>query len=34
VLPETQKYRYPYTLFHSVKPGEIAHMFGHVEIVG
>jgi len=32
VLPETQKYRYPYTLFHSVKPAEIAHMFGHVEI--
>lgn len=29
-LPETAKYRYPYTLFHSVKPGEIAHMFAHV----
>ncbi len=32
VLPETRKYRYPYTLFHSVKPGEIAHMFAHVEL--
>ncbi len=32
VLPETKKYRYPYTLFHSVKPGEIAHMFAHAEI--
>ena len=31
-IPETAKYRYPYTLFHSVKPGEIAHMFAHVTL--
>lgn len=31
-LPETKKYRYPYTLFHSVRPNEIAHMFAHVEL--
>ena len=31
-LPETAKYRYPYTLFHSVKPGEIVHMFAHVTL--
>lgn len=26
-IPEVEKYRYPYTLFHSVKPNEICHMF-------
>lgn len=27
-LPEVEKYRYPYTLFHSVIPGSSAHMYG------
>ena len=30
-IPEVEKYRYPYTLFHSVKPNEIAHMFCRVK---
>ena len=30
-IPEVGKYRYPYTLFHSVKPKEIAHMFCKVK---
>lgn len=29
-MKKTEKYRYPYTLFHSVKPDSIAHMFANV----
>ena len=29
-IPEAKQYRYPFTLFHSVVPGEIAHMFANV----
>lgn len=28
-LPETEQYRYPYTLFHSVTPLTAAHMYGN-----
>ena len=31
-LPEVEKYRYPYTLFHSVTPTTTAHMFGNCVI--
>ncbi len=32
-LPEVEKYRYPYTLFHSVIPKSSSHMYGvcHLE---
>ena len=30
-IPEVEKYRYPYTLFHSVRPQEICHMFCRVK---
>lgn len=32
-IPQVSGYRYPFTLFHSVKPAEIAHMFVNVKIV-
>ena len=31
-LPRVASYRYPYTLFHSVKPGAMAHMFANVKV--
>ena len=30
--PEVSSYRYPFTLFHSVKPAEMAHMFVNIKI--
>lgn len=32
-LEEVKDYRYPYSLFHSVKPEEIAHMFANVQVL-
>ena len=31
-LPQVRRYRYPFTLFHSVKPDTMAHMFANVII--
>ena len=32
-LPEVEKLRYPYTLFHSVSPLTTAHMYGNCRIM-
>lgn len=31
-IPESRQYRYPFTLFHSVAPNTIAHMFANVVV--
>ena len=31
-IPKVAAYRYPYTLFHSVKPADMAHMFANVKV--